>query len=115
MAEKKKTQKKEKKDYTMSIAVIFVLLVLVFGYYAIREKKEVNPLENKLVVDMNTTCEKAWEGAEIFAQIYNISNIVSTEEIIIAECAATCQEKNASYEQYKCTSSNQFLCYCNKQ
>ncbi|MEK6918753.1 MAG: hypothetical protein AABW73_01810 [Nanoarchaeota archaeon] len=107
---------KEKNDYTMLIAVLFVIAVLAFGYYALRDKKEPNPLESKNVIDMNTSCAKAWEGAELFAQIYGINTtIVGVNQIIIAQCKIACEDQNNTYYDYKCTSSDKFLCYCNKK
>lgn len=110
----KKEVKKARKDYTLTIAVIFFIAVIVLGFYILGDKEEVNPLEDKVVIDTSTNCDKVWEGAVMFARINNISESAAGA-IVAAQCRIACEDKGFIYDDYKCTSDNQFLCYCNKE
>ena len=105
--------KAQKKDYNLVASIVFVILVILFGFYIMGHKTTINPLEGKKVIDKNITCSDAWAGAEQIAAHYNVSKSIPIGKIVESECKVACFDMNTTYYEYKCTSENKFLCYCN--
>ncbi len=92
--------------------IAFIVIVIAFGAYVFNgagEGNEKNPLENKKIINMNTTCTKVNEGARVISELYDIP----VGAVIVSQCKNTCQDYNLTLYDYKCTADDKFLCYCN--
>ena len=103
---------KNNSEGAKTLAVIgLIALVVIVGIFLFKGTSEKNPFENKKIINMNTTCTKIQQAARVLSQIYNVSE----GKVIIAECHKACSEKNLSLYEWKCTSNDDFICYCNKR
>ena len=102
---------KKSSEGAKTLAVIgLIVLVVIVGILLFKGDVKQNPFENKKIISMNTTCTKVQEAAEVLSQIYN----VPVGKVIIAECNKACNDRNLTLNDWKCTSNDEFICYCNE-
>ena len=93
-----------------TLAVIgLIAIVIIVGIFMFKGTPEKNPFENKKILNMNTTCSKVQQAAEVLSKIYG----EPVGKIVTAECSRACDKTNLTLYDWKCTTNDEFICYCN--
>ncbi len=101
--------KKNNEGVKTLMVIGLIALVVIVGIFLFKGNTKPNPFDNKKIISLNTTCSKVQEAAQVLSQIYN----VSAGQVIIAECNKACKDRGMTLYDLKCTSDDDFICYCN--